>query len=51
MAVAKLNDLAPLTEDDETIRKALKEAHIPSLMAASSTSPATSASSAATFVR
>jgi 4-hydroxyacetophenone monooxygenase len=34
MAVAKLNDLAPLTDNDETIRKALKEAHIPSLMAA-----------------
>ncbi len=34
MAVAKLNDLAPLTDDDETIRRALKEAHIPSLMAA-----------------
>jgi 4-hydroxyacetophenone monooxygenase len=34
MAVAKQNDLAPITESDETIRKALKEAHIPSLMAA-----------------
>src|SRR3954466_8331052 len=34
MAAAKLNDLAPLTNDDETIRRALKEAHIPSLMAA-----------------
>src|SRR5262249_52606477 len=34
MAVAKLNDLAPLTDNDDTIRKALKEAHIPSLMAA-----------------
>jgi 4-hydroxyacetophenone monooxygenase len=34
MAAAKLNDLAPVTEDDEAIRRALKEAHIPSLMAA-----------------
>ena len=29
-----LNQLAPITADDETLRKALKEAHIPSLMAA-----------------
>ncbi len=34
MAAAKLNELAPVTNDDEIIRKALKEAHIPSLMAA-----------------
>src|SRR5512143_1383752 len=34
MAAANLNDLAPVTEDDEAIRRALKEAHIPSLMAA-----------------
>ncbi len=29
-----LNQLAPITADDEALRKALKEAHIPSLMAA-----------------
>ena len=34
MAAAKLNELAPVTNDDEIIRKALKEAHIPSLIAA-----------------
>jgi 4-hydroxyacetophenone monooxygenase len=34
MAAARLNDLAPVTNDDETIRGALQEAHIPSLMAA-----------------
>ncbi len=34
MAAAKLNELAPVTNDDEVIRKALKEAHIPTLMAA-----------------
>jgi 4-hydroxyacetophenone monooxygenase len=34
MAAARLNDLTPITDDDETIRSALKEAHIPSLMAA-----------------
>ncbi len=34
MAAAKQNELAPVTNDDEIIRKALKEAHIPSLMAA-----------------
>jgi 4-hydroxyacetophenone monooxygenase len=34
MAAARLKDFAPVTDDDETIRRALKEAHIPSLMAA-----------------
>ena len=28
------NDLAPIPEDDDALRNALEEAHIPSLMAA-----------------
>lgn len=34
MAAVRQNELAPVTNDDELIRKALKEAHIPTLMAA-----------------
>ncbi len=34
MAAVRNNELAPVTNDDEVIRKALKEAHIPTLMAA-----------------
>src|SRR6478735_2773607 len=34
MAAAKLNKHAPVTNDDAIIRKALKEAHLPTLMAA-----------------